>query len=78
MHTFFKQNPVDNVAEDEEALAAAAVTKMVSVRKAAVEVEVTDLAAAVAIERLVTEKVAIADQQVVTVQMVAIAKSRRC
>ena len=78
MRAFFKQNPVDDVAEDGEALAAAAATEMVSVRKAAVEVEVTDRTAAAAIERLVTEKVVIADQKVVTGQMVVIAKSRLC
>ena len=77
------QKLVDDVAEDEEALAAAAVTEMVSVRKAAVEAEVTDQAAAVAIERAVIEREAIeraviADQLAVTEQMLVIAKSRRC
>ena len=83
MCALFKQKLVDDEAEDEEALAAAAVTEMVSVRKAAVEAEVTDQAAAVAIERAVIEREAIeraviADQLAVTEQMLVIAKSRRC
>ena len=83
MCAFFKQKLVDDVAEDEEALAAAAVTEMVSVRKAAVEAEVTDQAVAVAIEMAVIEREAIeraviVDQPTVTEQMLVIAKSRRC